>query len=86
MSNRLTLNMGVRWECDGMLADKYGNLSTTWSSNLVPNSQVPTTPKGSVAALQRLGGSEQLRLLTTASPRPACTISPLSVPLAGIRR
>ena len=33
-----------------MLSDKYGNLSTTWLSKLVPNSQVPTTPDGSPAA------------------------------------
>ena len=50
VSNKLTLNLGVRWEYDGMLSDKYGNLSTTWLSKLVPNSQVPTTPNGSPAA------------------------------------
>ena len=49
VSNKLTLNLGVRWEYDGMLSDKYGNLTTTWLSKLVPNTQVPTAPVGSPA-------------------------------------
>ncbi|HTR35324.1 MAG TPA: carboxypeptidase-like regulatory domain-containing protein [Bryobacteraceae bacterium] len=49
VSNKLTLNLGVRWEYDGMLSDKYGNLTTTWLSKLVPNTQVPTAPTGSPA-------------------------------------
>ena len=46
VSNKLTLNLGVRWEYDGTLSDKYGNLTTTWLSQLqkVPNSQVPAGP------------------------------------------
>jgi hypothetical protein len=46
LSSRLTLNLGVRWEYDGALTDKYGNLTQTWVSRIqavpIPPS-VPTT-------------------------------------------
>jgi hypothetical protein len=32
VSPRLTLNLGVRWEYDGTLSDKYGNLTNVWQS------------------------------------------------------
>src|SRR5262249_24198584 len=50
LSSKLTLNLGVRWEYDGTLGDKYGNLTNIWPSDLVPNSQVPTAPGTSSAA------------------------------------
>jgi len=46
VSQKLTLNLGVRWEYDGTFADKYGNLTNTWLSQLAPNSQVPTSAQG----------------------------------------
>ncbi len=51
VSNRLTLNIGVRWERNGTLADKYGNLTNFWASDLAsvpipPSAQSFTDPKG----------------------------------------
>lgn len=34
VSAKLTLNIGVRWEYNGILSDKYGNLTNFWSSDL----------------------------------------------------
>ena len=81
VSSKLTINMGVRWEYDGMLSDKYGNLSTTWLSKLVPNSQVPTTPNGSPAAY---GGwvVPNNYISHYGQPPAGVFVSPNSVPLA----
>jgi Carboxypeptidase regulatory-like domain len=49
VSNKLTLNLGVRWEFDGTLSDKYGNLTNPQLAYMVPNSQVPSGPIGSAA-------------------------------------
>ncbi len=46
VSAKLTVNVGVRWEYDGTFGEKFGNLTNTWLSQLVPNSQVPTGPSG----------------------------------------
>ena len=42
-SPRLTLNLGVRWEYNGALTDKYGNLTQTWVSRI---EAVPIPPSG----------------------------------------
>ena len=34
VSSKLTFNLGVRWEYDGTLSDKYGNLTNLWTSQL----------------------------------------------------
>jgi hypothetical protein len=34
-TQRLTLNLGVRWEYDGTLSDKYGNLTNVWQSQVL---------------------------------------------------
>jgi outer membrane receptor protein involved in Fe transport len=41
---RLTFNLGVRWEYDGTLSDKYGNLTNLWRSALasVSPSSIPS--------------------------------------------
>lgn len=43
ISSKLTFNLGVRWEYDGTLGDKYGNLTNLWTSQL---QSVPTPPTG----------------------------------------
>jgi hypothetical protein len=43
VSSKLTINLGVRWEYDGALSDKYGNLTNLWTSQL---QTVPTPPIG----------------------------------------
>jgi hypothetical protein len=45
VNGHLTLNLGVRWEYDGMLGDKYGNLTNIWPS-LMPATP-PTSPQAS---------------------------------------
>ena len=40
----LTLNLGVRWEYDGTLTDKYANLTNVWLSRLQSVSTLPTGP------------------------------------------
>jgi len=42
-TSRLTFNIGVRWEYNGALNDKYGNLSQIWVSRL---QAVPVPPSG----------------------------------------
>ena len=46
VNSKLTFNLGVRWEYNGTLSDKYGNLTNTWISQLAPNSAVPNAPLG----------------------------------------
>jgi hypothetical protein len=43
LSPRLTLNLGVRWEYDGVFSDKYGSLTNVWP-NLLLSTTPPTTP------------------------------------------
>ncbi|HTC91175.1 MAG TPA: carboxypeptidase-like regulatory domain-containing protein [Bryobacteraceae bacterium] len=49
VNNKLTVNLGVRWEYDGTLSDKYGNLTNPQLQYMVPNSQVPSAPLGTAA-------------------------------------
>jgi hypothetical protein len=44
VNSRLTLNIGVRWERNGTLKDKYGNLTNFWASDLRSVAVPPTTP------------------------------------------
>ena len=81
VSSKLTVNLGLRWEYDGMLSDKYGNLSTTWLSKLAPNSQVPDAPVGAPA---NYGGWVVPNNYVShyGQPPSGVFVSPNSVPLA----
>jgi hypothetical protein len=51
VNSKLTLNLGIRWERDGTLSDKYGNLTNFWASDLAsvpipPSVQDFNDPKG----------------------------------------
>ena len=46
-TSRLTLNLGMRWEYNGALNDKYGNLSQIWVSQLQASPLPPTAPTSS---------------------------------------
>ncbi len=47
VSSRLTLNLGIRWEFNGALNDKYGNLTQTWVSRIQAVPVPPTGPTSS---------------------------------------
>jgi hypothetical protein len=34
VGNKLTINLGLRWEYDGIFSDKYGNLTNIWATQL----------------------------------------------------
>ncbi|MBV9506360.1 MAG: TonB-dependent receptor, partial [Acidobacteriia bacterium] len=51
INSRLTLNLGVRWEYDGIFSDKYGNLTNFWASQLQTVPIPPTGPTTSGAGL-----------------------------------
>jgi len=44
VNSRLTLNIGTRWEYDGIYSDKYGNLTNFWLSQIQKASIPPTGP------------------------------------------
>jgi outer membrane receptor protein involved in Fe transport len=50
VNSRLTINLGVRWEYDGMLGDHYGNLTNIWPS-LMQGVTPPTTAQASGTSL-----------------------------------
>jgi hypothetical protein len=43
VNSRLTLNIGLRWEYDGLLTDRLGRLTQVYINKMVNNADVPTT-------------------------------------------
>ncbi len=44
VNQRLTVNVGLRWEYDGLMADKYGNATNLWLSQLATVNNPATFP------------------------------------------
>ncbi|HTR37696.1 MAG TPA: carboxypeptidase-like regulatory domain-containing protein [Bryobacteraceae bacterium] len=44
ITTHLTLNLGVRWEYDGTLSDKYGNLTNVWQSQVLKQAVPGNSP------------------------------------------
>jgi hypothetical protein len=42
VSSRLTINVGLRWEFDGLLSDSLGRLTQVWLDRMAPSADVPT--------------------------------------------
>ncbi|MGH9688280.1 MAG: carboxypeptidase regulatory-like domain-containing protein [Candidatus Acidiferrales bacterium] len=74
VSSRLTLNIGLRWEYDGLLSDKYGHLTQVWLNRMVANQDLPTSQVAAVAS--SLGVQQYVA--------PSNFISHLGQPPAGV--
>jgi hypothetical protein len=93
VNQRLTLNLGVRWEFDGLMADKYGNATNLWLSQIqtvpVPGTSPQTaTPAGWVVVNNydtKTWGALPPGVLKLGSPVPSKNGVPLTdfAPRAG---
>ncbi|MGD0964869.1 MAG: carboxypeptidase-like regulatory domain-containing protein [Candidatus Acidiferrales bacterium] len=54
VSSRVTLNLGVRWEYNGLFFDSAGNTTNTWF-NLIQTVNVPVAQGGTLGATQATG-------------------------------
>jgi Carboxypeptidase regulatory-like domain len=52
-TSRLTFNLGIRWEYNGALNDKYGNLSQIWVSRLQATPIPPSGPTSSGSGISQ---------------------------------
>src|SRR6185295_8383333 len=51
VNSRLTMNLGLRWEYDGVFGDHYGNLTNVWPSLLQTVPAPPTSAQAAGAGL-----------------------------------
>ena len=88
VNQRLTVNVGVRWEYDGLMADKYGNATNLWLSQLAtvnnpaafPNSPTTATAAGWVVVNNydtKTWGAVPAGVLQLGSPVPSKNGVPL---------
>jgi hypothetical protein len=88
VSQRLTVNLGLRWEYDGLVADKYGNATDLWLSQIetvnnpstFPSSPATGTYAGWVVPNNystRTYGALPAGILQTNGPVPSKTGVPL---------
>jgi len=54
VSSRLTVNLGLRWEYNGLFYDAAGNTTNTWTS-LISTVNVPVSQGGTLGATQATG-------------------------------
>ena len=66
---RLTVNMGVRWEFDGSLMDRFGNLTNFWAGDLAatPVALIPSATDTNNAILTLQGNPNAFRGYVVAS-------------------
>jgi len=57
VNSKLTINVGLRWEYDGQLSDKYGHLTQVWLDRMAANPTIAacTTPPPTSAACAAAG-------------------------------
>ncbi|MGH9740139.1 MAG: carboxypeptidase regulatory-like domain-containing protein [Candidatus Acidiferrales bacterium] len=48
VNSRLTFNLGLRWEYDGLLTDSLGRLTQVWLNRMVDNSALPTSEAAAI--------------------------------------
>jgi hypothetical protein len=86
VSSKLTINMGLRYEYDGVFSDKYGNLTNIWASQLqsLPVPSAPPTNIFNPGAAYLAGNVVPNNYVSHYGQPPAgVLVSNLSLPIQG---